>query len=64
MRIARLPRLYKIIRATRMAKIMKHYKNNMLIEKVQDFLQMNSRMFKLTKFVVSVCVAVHIMGCV
>ena len=64
MRLARLPRLYKLFRLVRVFKALGHYKEMDYMEGVQDFLQVNSRMVKLTKFLVIVCFCVHLMGCV
>jgi len=63
LRLMRLPRLYKLIRVVRIAKAFKHYKENDVLEKIQDFLNVNSRIYKLFKFIFSICLCVHIMGC-
>ncbi|CAG9326193.1 unnamed protein product [Blepharisma stoltei] len=62
-KLMRVPKLYKLLRIIRIAKAVKHYKTNDLAEKVQDFLQLNSRLYKLLTFLVSVCLCVHIVGC-
>ncbi|CAG9326192.1 unnamed protein product [Blepharisma stoltei] len=62
-KLMRVPRLYKLLRIVRVAKAVKHYKTNDLAEKVQDRLQLNSRVYKLVTFLVSVCLCVHIVGC-
>jgi len=63
LRLARLPRLYKLFRITRIIKAFRHSRASNFVEKVQDFLQINSRLYKLVKFLVSVFVCVHLMGC-
>lgn len=63
LRLARLPRLYKLFRITRILKAFRHYKSTKCVEKIQDFLQINSRLYKLAKFLVSVFVCVHVAGC-
>jgi len=63
LRLARLPRLYKLFRITRIIKAFRKYKSTNCIEKVQDFLQINSRLYKLVKFLVSVFICVHVAGC-
>lgn len=63
LRLARLPRLYKLFRVTRIIKAFRNYKSTNCVEKVQDFLQINSRLYKLVKFLVSVFICVHVAGC-
>lgn len=62
-RLVRLPRLYKLLRVVRIVKVFRHYKESEVFEKIQDFLQLNSRIYKLIKFLLTVCLCVHIMGC-
>lgn len=64
MRLARLPRLYKLFRLVKVFKALGHYKQMDYMEGVQDFLQVNSRLVKLSKFLIIVCFCVHLMGCV
>lgn len=63
LRLLRLPRLYKLLRVARIMKAFRHYKNSEIIERIQDLLNINSRIFKLLKFVASVGICVHLMGC-
>ena len=63
LRLARLPRLYKLFRITRIIKAFRNYRASNFIEKIQDFLQINSRLYKLVKFLASVFVCVHLIGC-
>jgi hyperpolarization activated cyclic nucleotide-gated potassium channel 1 len=63
LRLARLPRLYKLFRITRIIKAFRRYRASNFVEKVQDFLQINSRLYKLIKFLISVFVCVHLVGC-
>lgn len=62
-RLTRLSRLYKLARISRIAKAMKFSNRTDLFSKVQDFLHVNSRIYKLMKFLVVVSVAVHICAC-
>ncbi|CAG9319559.1 unnamed protein product [Blepharisma stoltei] len=62
-KLLRIPRLYKLLRVIRIAKALKHYKKHDLADKIQDMMQLNSRFYKLMTFLVSVCLCVHIMGC-
>ena len=62
-RLARLPRLYKLLRIVRILKVLKHYSNSRVFIALQDCLQINSRLWKLVKFLMSVMLCVHIVGC-
>lgn len=62
-RLLRLPRLYKLLRIFRIIKALRAYGNSGVIEKLQDLLHLNSRLFKLFKFLMYVLVTVHIMAC-
>lgn len=62
-RLLRLPRLYKLLRIFRIIKALRAYSNSGVIEKLQDLLHLNSRLFKLFKFLMYVLVTVHIMAC-
>jgi len=63
LRLARVPRMYKLFRVTRILKAFRHYKDHKFLEKIQDCLQLNSRLYKLIKFLFSVLLCVHIAGC-
>ena len=63
LRLARLPRLYKLFRITRIIQAFRYYRATNITEKIQDFLQINSRLYKLVKFLLSVFVCVHVAGC-
>jgi hyperpolarization activated cyclic nucleotide-gated potassium channel 1 len=63
LRLARLPRLYKLFRVVRIIKAFRHYRQTGCVERIQDFLQINSRLYKLIKFLLSVFVCVHVFGC-
>lgn len=62
-RLSRIPRLYKLLKVTRILKIFRYYKSREYLDRIQDFLQINSRIYKLCKFVITVWLSVHIMGC-
>ena len=62
-RLTRLSRLYKLARISRIAKAMKFSHKADFFSKVQDYLHMNSRIYKLVKFLLMVSVAVHICAC-
>ena len=62
-RLARLPRLYKLLRIVRILKVLKHYSNSPVFLALHDCLQINSRLWKLVKFLLSVLLCVHIFGC-
>ena len=64
MRLARLPRLYKLFRLVKVFKALGHYRQTAYMEGIQDFFQVNSRLVKLTKFLIIVCFCVHLMGCI
>lgn len=61
-RVMRLPRLYKLLRLARIVKAGK-ISNTEFIEKMQDCLNINSRLYKLLQFLVLVAACVHLMGC-
>ena len=63
LRLARVPRMYKLFRVVRILKAFRHYKDHKFLEKIQDCLQLNSRLYKLIKFLFSVLLCVHIAGC-
>ena len=63
LRLLRLPRLYRLIRITRLLKILKHAKNSDFIERMQDFLQINTSVMRIISFAVTVMLLVHIVGC-
>jgi CRP-like cAMP-binding protein len=63
MRLARLPRLYRLFRLAKVFKALGHYSHTAYMEKVQDCVQINSRLVKLTKFLIIVFFCVHFMGC-
>lgn len=54
---------YRLFKITRLVKVFNAYQKNNLIEKMQDFLDLNSRMVKLINFVITTFVGIHIMGC-
>lgn len=62
-RLTRLSRLYKLARISRIAKAIKFSSKTDCFSKVQDYLHMNSRVYKLVKFLLMVSVAVHICAC-
>ena len=61
-RIARLPRLYKLLRLARIIKAAK-MSNSEVMDKMQDYLNINSRIYKLIRFLLLVAACVHLMGC-
>ena len=61
-RVMRLPRLYKLLRLARMIKTAK-VSNSDFVEKMQDYLNINSRLYKLLRFLLLVAACVHLMGC-
>ena len=62
-RLVRLPRLYRLVRITRLLKILKHARNNDIVERLQDFLQINTSLMRILSFAVTVMMLVHIVGC-
>lgn len=63
MKLAKIPKLVKL---TRIAKVMKAYhlyKQSGILEKLQDNLQINTRVLKILKFFATLCISIHIMGC-
>lgn len=63
LRLLRLPRLYKLFRLARILKALKRTAYSSASDRIQEFIQMNSRLWKLIKFLVSVFLCVHIMAC-
>ena len=63
LRLVRVPRMYKLFRVIRILKAFRHYRDNSFLERLQDCLQLNSRLYKLVKFLCSVLLCVHIAGC-
>jgi len=63
LRLVRIPRMYKLFRVVRILKAFRHYRDNSFLERLQDCLQLNSRLYKLVKFLCSVLLCVHIAGC-
>lgn len=61
-RVMRLPRLYKLLRLARMIKTVK-VSNSDFLEKMQDCLNINSRLYKLLRFLLLVAACIHLMGC-
>lgn len=64
MRLSKLPRLYKLLRVVRLVKAARRYQSSGVIYAFQDLLQVNSRVFKLIKFLLYVMISVHLMACV
>lgn len=64
MRLSRIPRLYKLLRVVRLLKAAQRYQSSGVIYAFQDLLQVNSRVFKLVKFLLYVMISVHLMACV
>lgn len=63
LRLLRLPRLYKLFRLARILKALKRTAYSSASDRIQEFLQMNSRLLKLLKFLISVFLCVHLMAC-
>lgn len=59
----RLPRLYRLIRIARLVKFIKKAKTLRFIEYIQDFFHLNNGSIKLIKFLFTISVIVHIVGC-
>ena len=64
LRLARLPRLYKLFRIARVIKAFDHYHSDGILDRMQDFFQINSRLLKLVKFLVTASVCIHLSACV
>lgn len=64
MRLSKLPRLYKLLRVARLLKAARRYQSSGVVYAFQDLLQVNSRVFKLVKFLLYVMISVHLMACV
>jgi len=68
MRLVRLPRVYKLVRIFRIVKIVKHLAENAVFQRIYEGFQINSRnshsgLLKFLKFLITVSVSVHVMGC-
>lgn len=66
LRLARLPRMYKLLRLFRIAKAFKSATGSeaSFFVRLENYLQLNSRIYKLVKFLGTALVAVHIAACV
>ena len=64
LRLARLPRLYKLFRIARVIKAFDHNHTEGMLDRVQDFFQINSRLLKLVKFLLTASICVHLSACV
>jgi len=67
LRLARLPRMYKLMRLFRIAKVFKSTvteSESSFLVRLENYLQVNSRIYKLVKFLGTALVAVHIAACV
>jgi hyperpolarization activated cyclic nucleotide-gated potassium channel 1 len=62
-RLARLPRLYKLVRILRITKLSRIYKGSPIYEKLEDWLDINGRFLKLSKFLLSIALIVHFLAC-
>lgn len=63
LRLLRLPRLYKLFRLARILKALKRTAYSSASDRIQEFIQMNSRLWKLLKFLSSVFLCVHLAAC-
>ena len=64
LRLARLPRLYKLFRIARVIKAFDHYHSEGILDRIQDFFQINSRLLKLLKFLLTASICIHLSACV
>jgi hyperpolarization activated cyclic nucleotide-gated potassium channel 1 len=63
LRLIKLPRLYRLLRVTRILKLIKQTKDSEFIEKLQDTLQLNTAFVRTISFVMTLLVALHVVGC-
>ncbi len=63
LKFARLPRLYKLVRATRLFKMYKIANKGGFFESLQDYLRMNTGITRLISFSATVMICNHIAGC-
>ena len=54
---------YKLLKVSRLFKIIKSYKKFDIFSKIAEYLNINKRIEKLAKFVISVFIGIHLMGC-
>lgn len=54
---------YKLLKVSRLFKIIKSYKKYDIFSRIADLLNINKRIEKLVSFVISVFVGIHLMGC-
>jgi hyperpolarization activated cyclic nucleotide-gated potassium channel 1 len=64
MKLMRLPRLYGLLRVSRMFKLIKTYKSSGMLDSFQEILGINMTKAKFIVFMLSLSLLVHIMGCV
>mmetsp|Transcript_10690 Transcript_10690/g.20799 ORF Transcript_10690/g.20799 Transcript_10690/m.20799 type:complete len:606 (+) Transcript_10690:25-1842(+) len=62
-RVARLPRIYKIVSVARFSKASRMYKGHKFIEKLKDYFHVNNRVFRLLKLLLSILIVIHFIAC-
>lgn len=62
-KLLRLPRLYRLVKISRLFKFMKSSAVGNLISNLQLFLRINSSLIRVIKFILTVILMVHILGC-
>lgn len=64
LRLVRLPRLYRLLRLTRMLKLLRGESGgNACLDKVQSCFSIKQSVLKVTFFVLSIMLVLHLMGC-
>ena len=63
LRLARLPRLYRLLRIARLLKMVKFMKKSIILDKVQDFFQLNTGFVRLISFIFTVVTCIHVVAC-
>lgn len=62
-RVARIPRLYRLVRMARLFKILKIFKRSAFFQKIQLIFKLNNAAVRITSFLVTVIMCVHLSGC-
>lgn len=61
--LSRIPRTYRLVRMARIFYMLKKISHNKLVDKFQEYFQINSGIRRVLIFFLTVIVCVHIMGC-
>jgi CRP-like cAMP-binding protein len=63
-RFFKLPKLYRLLRFSKLLKLMKSEAHAVILDKIQDFFSIKNMAFKITKAYLSIFLFVHIVSCI